>query len=211
MDPITLGVLGMKVVGWGKAIWGAVPQHLKDWSKSEVLNFAQKKVPAFFKFCRDKISSLWGRVPNSKVKTAVDKATATFFALNDKIPIDVKRRLFEEITGAKYNPDPECKMQDLSEIVQSDDEKKAAAMQMAYLTAILGEVTQKQELMLEQYMSSLNMAEKLKQEIMDEMAEAEIELGRFAQELSRLDKEFMQISSETAKARKEANDIIDMI
>lgn len=205
-------LLGLSfIVGAAKKVWDMIPPRLRDWSKSEVLNFVQKKAPGFFNFCREKISNLWSKVPNSRVKTIVDKVTSNFLSLNDKIPSDLKRQFFEQVTGAQYNPDPDCDTQDLSEIVQTDEEKKAAAMQMAYLTAVLGEINRKQEKMLEEYTNSLKITEKLKQDIIGEMQEAEKEFAKFAEELVRLDKEFERISTETAQAKKEANDAIDLI
>lgn len=194
-----------------KRIWGMIPEDLKDWSKSEVLNFCTNKMPEFFKFCRDKISKLWGKVPDSRAKNVVDKATSTFLSLNDKIPPELKQRFFEQVTGSQYSPEQAYNIETLSEIAQTDEEKKAAAMQMAYLIAVLGEMNQKQEVMLAGYMDAIKMTEKLKQEILDEMQEAEKEFARFAQELSRLDQEFNQTSAETAKAKKEAKNIIDLI
>lgn len=194
-----------------KGLWDKIPPSWRDWSKSEVLNFATKKTPDIFRFCRDKISSFWDKVPNSRVKTAVDRITSKFLSLNDKIPQDLKQRFFEQVTGSPYNPDPDSNMKALSEIVQTDDEKKAAAMQMAYLIAVLGEMNQKQEVMLEEYMSALKITEKLKLDIIEEMQETEKEFAKFAQELIRLGKEFEHTSAETAKAKKEANDIIDLI
>lgn len=205
-------LLGLSfIVSAAKSIWNKIPQNLRDWSKSEVLNFVQKNAPGFFNFCKDKISKFWSKVPNSRAKEAVDRITSKFLALNDKIPPDIKQRIFEEMTGAQYIPSSDSNMENLSEIVQTDDEKKAAAMQMSYLIAILGEINQKQELMLNEYMNSLKITEKLKLEIIEEMEEAEKELAKFAQELIRLDKEFERISRETAKAKKEANDAIDLI
>ena len=194
-----------------KSVWNMIPPSLRDWSKSEVLNFVQKKAPGFFNFCKDKISKFWSKVPDGKVKTLVDKTTSAFVALNDKIPTDVKKQLFEQITGSQYNPEPVGNGEALSEVVQTDDEKKAASMQMAYLVAVLGEINQKQEHFLEEYTNSLKITEQLKQEIVEEMKEAEKEFAKFAQELIRLDKEFERISAETAKAKKEANDAIDLI
>lgn len=194
-----------------RSIWNTIPPHLRDWSKSEVLNFAREKLPDFFKFCRDKISQFWSKVPNNRAKAAVDKITAKFLSLNDNIPQDIKRRLYEEITGAQYNPSPDCDTEVLTEVVESDDEKKAAAMQMSYLIAVLGEINQKQEVMLEQYMNNLKITEKLKQDIIEEMQEAEKEFAKFAQELIRLDKEFERLTTETEKTKKKANDIIDLI
>lgn len=199
------------VIKFAKSIWNKIPPRLRDWSKSEVLNFVQKKAPGFFNFCKEKIRGFWSKIPNSRVKEAVDRVTSKFLDLNDKIPPDVKQRMFEEMTGAQYIPPSDDIMENLSDVVQTDDEKKAAAMQMSYLVAVLGEINQKQELMLNEYMNSLKMTEKLKQEIIDEMQEAEKELAKFAEELGRLDKEFERLSAETAKARKEANDIIDQI
>jgi len=194
-----------------KSVWNMIPPSLRDWSKSEVLNFVQKKAPGFFNFCKDKISKFWSKVPDGKVKTLVDKTTSAFVALNDKIPTDLKKQLFEQITGSQYNPEPVGNGEALSEVVQTDDEKKAASMQMAYLVAVLGEINQKQEHFLEEYTNSLKITEQLKQEIVEEMKEAEKEFAKFAQELIRLDKEFERISAETAKAKKEANDAIDLI
>jgi len=194
-----------------KSVWNLIPPDLRDWSKSEVLNFVQKKAPGFFNFCRDKISKFWSKVPDGKVKTLVDKTTSAFIALNDKIPTDVKKQLFEQITGSQYNPEPVGNGEALSEVVQTDDEKKAASMQMAYLVAVLGEINQKQEHFLKEYTNSLKITEQLKQEIVEEMKEAEKEFAKFAHELVRLDKEFERISAETAKAKKEANDAIDLI
>ena len=193
------------------SVWNMIPPDLRDWSKSEVLNFVQKKAPGFFNFCKDKISKFWSKVPDGKVKTVVDKTTSAFIALNDKIPTDVKKKLFEQITGSQYNPEPVGNGEALSEVVQTDDEKKAASMQMAYLVAVLGEINQKQEHFLEEYTNSLKITEQLKQEIVEEMKEAEKEFAKFAQELIRLDKEFERISAGTAKAKKEANDAIDLI
>ncbi len=193
------------------SVWNMIPPDLRDWSKSEVLNFVKSKAPGFFNFCRDKISNFWSKVPDGKVKTVVDKTTSAFIALNDKIPTDVKKQLFEQITGSQYNPEPVGNGEALSEVVQTDDEKKAASMQMAYLVAVLGEINQKQEHFLEEYTNSLKITEQLKQEIVEEMKEAEKEFAKFAQELIRLDKEFERISAETAKAKKEANDAIDLI
>jgi len=194
-----------------KSVWNMIPPSLRDWSKSEVLNFVQKKAPGFFNFCKDKISKFWSKVPDGKVKTLVDKTTSAFVALNDKIPTDLKKQLFEQITGSQYNPEPVGNGEALSEVVQTDDEKKAASMQMAYLVAVLGEINQKQEHFLEEYTNSLKITEQLKQEIVEEMKEAEKEFAKFAQELIRLDKEFERISAGTAKAKKEANDAIDLI
>jgi len=193
------------------SVWNMIPPDLRDWSKSEVLNFVQKKAPGFFNFCKDKISKFWSKVPDGKVKTLVDKTTSAFVALNDKIPTDLKKQLFEQITGSQYNPEPVGNGEALSEVVQTDDEKKAASMQMAYLVAVLGEINQKQEHFLEEYTNSLKITEQLKQEIVEEMKEAEKEFAKFAQELIRLDKEFERISAGTAKAKKEANDAIDLI
>ena len=201
----------LAIVKIEKSIQNKIPPRLKKKKKSEVLNFVQKKAPGFFNFCKDKISKFWSKVPNNKAKTIVDKVTSKFLALNDKIPPDVKQRMFEEMTGAQYIPPSDDTMENLSDVVQTDDEKKAAAMQMSYLVAVLGEINQKQELMLNEYMNSLKMTEKLKQEIIDEIQEAEKELAKFAEELGRLDKEFERTSAETAKAKKEANDIIDQI
>jgi thioredoxin-like negative regulator of GroEL len=194
-----------------KGLWDKIPPRWRDWSKSEIRNFAIKKLPDFFKFCRDKISSFWGKVPNSRVKTTVDKITSKFFALNDKIPADIKKHFFEQITGSQYNPESDSNTEVLAEVVQTDDEKKAAAMQMAYLIAVLGEMNQKQEVMLEEYISALKITEKLKFEIIEEMEEAEKEFAKFAEELKHLDKEFERTSAETATSKKEANDIIDLI
>jgi len=194
-----------------KRIWEMIPEDLRDWSKSEVLNFVQKKLPDFFRFCRNKISSLWSKVTNKEVKSAVDTATANFLSLNDKIPLDVKKNLFEKITGSEYNPDFNGKTQGLTEIVQTNEEKKAAAMQMAYLMAIFGEINQKQESMVKEYMTSLRITEELRRDIEKELQEVEKEFAKFAEELSRLDKEFKRTSAETAKAKKEADNIIDLI
>jgi len=193
------------------SIWDKIPPDLRDWSKSEVLNFFQKKMPQFFRFCRDKISTLWGKVPDGKVKSAVNKVTSIFVSLKDKIPDDVKKSLFEQVTGSQYDPDAASNVESLAEIVQTDEEKKAAALQMAYLIAVLGEMNQKQEVMLAGYMDALKMTEELKQEILSELQEAEKEFAKFAQELARLDEEFRRTSIDTAKAKKEANDIIDLI
>jgi len=171
----------------------------------------QKKLPSFFQFFREKISKFWGKVTNNKFKGIIDKITSIFLDLNEKIPPSVKERLFRQVTGAQYNPDPTCNMQVLSDCAQTDEEKKAAAIQISYLVAILGEINQKQECMLDEYMNSLRMTEELKKDIINEMQQAEEEFAKFAQELRRLDKEFESASAETARIKKETNNIIDLI
>jgi hypothetical protein len=194
-----------------KSLGALIPPHLIDWSKSEVLNLFREKIPVFFNYCKGKLSNFWGLVTNKKVKEAVDKVTSNFTDLNDKIPPDLKQRFFEHITGSKYRPDSNFNGASLSEIIQTDDEKKAAAMQMAYLVAILGGINQQQEHIISEYMKSLKISEKLKYEITVEIQEAEKELEHFVQEISQLDKEFNQISIDTAKAKKDADDIINLI
>ncbi len=193
------------------SIWNMIPPNLRDWSKSQVLNFFKRKMPDFFRFCRDRIGKLWSKVPDGKVKNAVDIVTSTFVSLKDKVPDDVKKSLFEQVTGSQYDPDAGSSVESLMEIVHTDDEKKAAALQMAYLIAVLGQMNQKQEVMLAGYMDALKMTEELKQEILSELQEAEKEFAEFAQELTRLDEEYRRTSVDTAKAKKEANDIIDLI
>jgi hypothetical protein len=199
------------IVDGAKRIWEMIPEDFLDWSKSEVLNFIQRKLPDFFNFCKGKISALWARITNKKAKEAVDTATSNILFLNDQIPLDIKKNLFERITGSQYNPDTNMTTQDLTEIIQTDEEKKAAAMQMAYLMAVLGQINQKQEAMVNEYVSALKITEELRREIENELLEAEKEFARFAEELRRLDDEFKRTSSETAKAKKEASDIIDLI
>jgi len=77
--------------------------------------------------------------------------------------------------------------------------------------AVLGQINQKQEAMVNEYVSALKITEELRREIENELLEAEKEFARFAEELRRLDDEFKRTSSETAKAKKEASDIIDLI
>ena len=205
---VLAGISIFKGITW---LWNKIPPNLRDWSKSEALNFIKDKAPGFFNFCKDKLNSFWAKVPNNRVKSIIDKTTSNFLALNDKIPADVKQRLFEQITGSQYCPDQDSNTQGFSEIIQTDDEKKAAMMQMTYLMAILGGINQKQESMLADYTNALRMTEGLKQEIMDEMKETEMEFAKFVEELSRLDKEFERLSSETQRSKKEANDIINLI
>ena len=192
-------------------IWNAIPPGLRDWSKSQVLNFIEKKAPDFFNFYRNKISVFKASITNIAAKSAIDTAASNYVSLNDKIPSDVKKTLFERITGSEYHPDLNLKTQGLTEIVQTDEEKKAAAMQMAYIIAVFGKINQKQEAMISEYMTSLRITEELKKDITNELQEAEREFAKFAEELQRLDKEFKRTSSETQKAKKEANDIIDLI
>ncbi len=199
------------VIDGAKRIWEMIPEDLRDWSKSEVLNFIQKKAPDFFRFCKNKISAFWSRVTNKGAKNAVDTATSNYLSLNDKIPEDVKKDLFEGITGSVYSPDLNLRTQGLTEIIQTDEEKKAAAMQMAYLIAIFGKMNQKQELMIKEYMTSLRITEELKKDIEEELREAENEFAKFAKELIRLDEEFKRTAAETEKAKRNANDIIDLI
>ncbi len=192
-------------------LWNAIPQELRDWSKSEVLNFIEKHAPNFFNFCKNKLSAFWARITNREVKSNVDTATANVLSLNNDIPDDVKKTLFERITGSEYLPDLNLKTQRLTEIVQTDEEKKAAAMQMAYIIAVFGKINQKQEAMISEYMTSLKISEELTKDIKNELQEAEKEFAKFAEKLRSLDEEFKRISTETQKAKKEANDIIDLI
>jgi|LSQX01.2.fsa_nt_gb hypothetical protein len=200
-----------KIIFFASKLWNKIPPSLRDWPKKAVLNFVQKKVPGFFRFCRDKISNLWAKVPNKKSKAIVNKITSKFLEMNEKIPSDVKEQLFRQVTGAQYDPDPTYDMQALSDCVQTDDEKKAAAIQISYLVAILGKISEKQEHMLGEYMNSLRMTKELKEDIINEMQQAEEQLAKFARELSKLDKEFEAASTETARIKKEANNIIDLI
>ncbi|MDI9570078.1 MAG: hypothetical protein QM278_04985 [Pseudomonadota bacterium] len=199
------------IVDGARRIWDMIPQYLRDWSKSEVLKFIRENIPDFFNFCKGKISSLWARITNKKAKEAVDTATSNFLSLNDQIPLDVKKDLFEQITGSQYNPNANITTQGLTEIIRTDEEKKAAAMQMAYLVAVLGQINQKQEAMVKEYVSALKITEELRREIKNELFEAEKEFVRFAEELRRLDEEFKSTSFETAMAKKAADDIIDLI
>jgi len=199
------------ILVFAREIWDKIPSNWRDRSKSEVLNFVQKRLPDFFRFCRDKMSKLWTKVRNSKFKTIVDKITSKFLEMNEEIPPDVKERLFRQVTGAQYDPDPTYNMQALSDCAQTDEEKKAAAIQISYLVTILGEINQKQESMLDEYMNSLRMTEELKKDIINEMQQVEEEFAKFAQELRQLDKEIESASAETARIKKEANNIIDLI
>jgi len=199
------------IIAGARSLWEAIPEDMRDWTKSEVLNFIQKRAPNFFNFCKNKLSAFWSRITNREVKSNVDTATANVLSLNDDIPDNVKKTLFERITGSEYHPDLNLKTQGLTEIVQTDEEKKAAAMQMAYIIAVFGKINQKQEAMISEYMTSLRITEELTKDIKNELQEAEREFAKFAEELQRLDKEFKRTSSETQKAKKEANDIIDLI
>jgi|LSQX01.3.fsa_nt_gb hypothetical protein len=201
----------MNIIEIARGVWDKIPPGLRDWSKSEVLHFVQKKLPDFFRFCRDKMKTFWGKVSNKKSKTIVDQVTSRFLEMNEKIPPEIKETLFSEVTGSQYDPDPSCDMQLLSENTRTTDEKKAAAMQLSYLVAILGSINEKQELMLSEYMNSLKMTEELKKEIINEMQQAEEEFEKFAQELSRLDEEFKSASTETARIKEEAKNTIDLI
>lgn len=199
------------VIETAKRIWEMIPEELRDWSKSEVLNFVQKQAPDFFRFCKNKISALWSRVTNKEAKNAVDTATSNYLSLNDKIPLDVKKNLFKQITGSEYHPDFNIETQELTEVVQTNEEKKAAAMQMAYLIAMFGEINQKQEIMIKEYITSLRITEELRRDIEEELQDAEKDFAIFAKELRHLDEEFKRTSAETEKAKKGANDIIDLI
>jgi hypothetical protein len=192
-------------------LWEAIPEEWRDWSKSEVLNFMEERAPKFFDYCKNKLSAFWSRITNRGVRSNVDTATANVLSLNDDIPEDVKKTLFERITGSEYHPDLNLKTKGLTEIVQIDEEKKAAAMQMAYIIAVFGKLNKKQESMISEYMTSLRITEELKKDITNELQEAEREFAKFAEELRNLDGEFKRASTETLKAKKEANDIIDLI
>ena len=199
------------IIAGARSLWEAIPEDMRDWTKSEVLNFIQKRAPNFFNFCKNKLSAFWSRITNREVKSNVDTATANVLSLNDDIPDNVKKTIFKQITGSEYHPDFNVKTQGLTDIIQTDEEKKAAAMQMAYIMAVFGKINQKQEAMISEYMTSLRITEELKKDITNELQEAEREFAKFAEDLQRLDNEFKRTATETQKAKKEANDIIDLI
>lgn len=194
-----------------RRIWEMIPEHLRDWSRSEVLNFIKTKAPKVFQFCANKISAFWAKVTNKEARNAVDTVTSNYLSLNDRISLDAKRNLFEQITGSEYRPDFNVNARELTEIVHTDEEKKAAVMQMAYLAAVFGEINQKQEAMITEYMTSLRITEELRRDIEGELREAEKEFAIFVKELSRLDEEFKRTSGIMEKAKQGANDIIDLI
>lgn len=210
MDLTIVKELAVRAWGFGKNIWDSLPEDFKDYSKSEVLNFMKKNAARLFDKCKGLMDRLWG-TGNEAAREETNRATASFIDQDDALPYEDKKRIYEEMTGSEYRPVGNYNMEVLTPIVQTDAAKKAAAIQIAILISVFGKLTEKQEAMLSGYMNALQIAEKLKQEIFVEMDSVEREITAFARELSRLDAEFVETTKRTAKTKKEASDIIDLI